>query len=260
MKNLYILIKELGVIEQISLTESLANLLWRDELGLTSVDSRDMRVSNLAFSYEMYETNLENYRHLLSLSVAYEKMDKAIAHYQQRYSLKLVNFIVGDISSIFQGLNSDETMLLDDKTPVDLDTLPQLVLQRIKQYFVDSFLIKDVKLSEEKHANIKYIDDTAEFHIVFTVLDMAVPNDTGAYERQPVEFDVFGRYQDEFTFYFDQIKTNKDRCFGYDEMLYDKRKEYLELILSRCKDKSGHSLKQALEQVAKEFVYDFWLE
>ncbi|ELA08439.1 hypothetical protein MOMA_07756 [Moraxella macacae 0408225] len=296
MKKIYILIKELGSFEQLAISESLANFLWRDELGLTAVDSRDVRVRNLEFSYSVYEASIENYRNLAMLAELYHKMDTAIFHYQQRYSVALVNFIVGDIDTMLQGFdkqgsdkqnsneqgfgkpdsafdnnsdnfnnfnnfNNNATQATEQATEaVDIYTLPKLVLQRIKQYFVEPFLITDVKLSEEKHVNIKYIDDTAEFRIIFTVLDVALPDDSEQYQYQPLVIDVFGRYQDKFSFYLDQVKTNKDRYFGYDNALYDKRQAYLNMILSRCKDEQGQDLETALKQVAKEFMYDFWLE
>lgn len=262
MKSLYILIKELGTIELVSVTDSLAELLWRDEFKLEPIDSRDMRVRNLPFSYDIYEASMESYRRLVELSVSYEKMDKAISYYQSRYSTQLVNHIVGDLDGIFQNLGNANNGF-SDQAIIDIESVPNLILQRLKQYFVDSFLIKDIAMSSEKHANVKFIDDTAEFRIVFTVLDVALPNDKGYYEKMPVEFNVFGRYQEE-RFYFDfvQIKTNKDRYFGYDEQLYDKRHAYIDLIISRCKDKSGNSLEQCLEKVANDFIhgFDFYLE
>lgn len=260
MQKIYILIKELGSIEQLSISDSLSDLLWREELGLTTVDSRDMRVRNLEFSYSVYEASLDKYRNLSELAELYHKMDTAILHYQQRYSLPLVNFIVGDVSQMLQGFDNDDTTQVSEQAVVDIQSLPQLVLQRIKQYFVAPFLIKDAKLSEEKHANIKYVDDTAEFRVVFTVLDVALPDDRGQYQRQPLTVDVLGRFQDKFTFYLEQAKTDKDRYFGYDNALYDKRHAYLSMILSRCKDKQGRDLATVLDQIGKEFVYDFWLD
>lgn len=257
MRQLYILIKELGNIEQISVTESLASLLWRAEFGLSSIDSRDMRIRNLPFNYDVYETSLDNYRKLSDLAVSYEKMDKAISHYQNRYSTRLVNYIIGDKNTIIQNLSEN---LPTGQAMIDVETVPTLVFHRLKSYFVDSFLIKDVQLSTEKHANIKYIDDTAEFRIHFTVLDVALPNDKGGYEKTPVVCEIFGRYQQEFRFDFSQIKTDKDRYFGYDEQLYDKRQAYMELIISRCKDKLDESLESCLKKVATEFIYDFYLE
>lgn len=261
MKNLFILIKELGNIEQLSVTESLANLLWKDEFELEPVDSRDMRVSNLPFGHDVYETRLESYRQLLEVASMYEKMDKAISYYQSRYSAKLVHSITGDVNDILTNLDTLDKP--QNEEVADVRTVPNLVLQRIKNYFVDNFLIKNVQLSTEKHANIKYVDGTAEFRVVFTVLDVALPDDKGFYQREPLICDVFGRYQaDQIQFDFNQIKTNKDRYFGYDEQLYDKRQAYIGLITARCKDKSGNSLEQCLHKVANEFVhgFDFYLE
>lgn len=262
MKNLFILIKELGNIEKLSVSDSLADLLWREEFGLEPVDSRDMRVSNLPFGHEVFETYLQNYHNLIELASMYEKMDKAISYYQNRYSTKLVNYVVGDIGALFYDIDNTPNASHEDKL-TDIKTVPNLVLQRLKQYFVDNFLIKDVALSTEKHANIKYIDDTAEFRIVFTVLDVALPDDKGVYKKSPLTCDVFGRYQaNDVQFAFQQMKTDKDRYFGYDEQLYDKRQAYLEFILSHCQDKSGHSLEACLQKIANEFVhgFDFYLE
>lgn len=261
MKMLYILVKELGSIESLTMTDSLAELLWRGELTLVAVDSRDMRVRNLPFSCEVYETDLASYRKLSELSVSYEKMDKAIAYYQKRYSTKLVNYIIGDMNEIFQSLQA--TSFGHDVQVVGaIEAVPNLILQRLKHYFVDKFLIKEVHLSTSQHANIKYIDDTADFRIVFTVLDVALPDEKGFYQRQPLVCDIFGQYKGGYYFDFAQIKTDKDRYFGYDEQLYDNKKSYLELVLSLCQDKDGNSLKNCLEKVAKEFIngFDFYLE
>lgn len=243
----------------------------RPEFALKPLKSTDLRIRNLEFANDMYETSVTAYRLLATLADHYQKMDKAIDYYARKFSPALVNGVVGNFDNFFHGLAlQDElyqstliypellqTASLDD---IDLTALPKRVIGELRHYFNEPFIIDNVRLSDEKHANIKYVDDTAEFHILFTVLDVVLPDDKGIYSRQSLNVDIFGRYDNQIYFDFERVQTDKSKFFGYDDLMYEKRHNYLQMIFDACQDKNGTPLRQVLESVAQTFVYDFWLE
>lgn len=260
---LRILIKELGTIQRVDVSETLSRVLDRSGLTLTPIKQTDLRIRNLEFAEDMYEMKLDEFRQLAEIAQHYDKMDKALNYYARHYSPALVHGVVGDI----------ETDYLDASMPVDVSVidiietplekvahLPKRVLSALKHYFNEPFVVQNLRLSEEKHANVKYIDDSAEFRILFTVLDVAIPDEAGHYHRQALDVDIFGRYDSQFSFDFAHAKVEQAKFLGYDDLMYDKRQAYFQMIFNACQTTDGVPLHQALEQVAQTFIYDFWLE
>lgn len=255
---LKVLITELGTITQLTISETLSRLLWREGFDIKPIKQSDIRIRNLSDSDDMYEMALSDFRVLATLAEKYQKLDKAIGYYERKFSAGLVNGVVGNFDNLFNGLATDTA---DNAiATIDVLALPNRVLAALKHYFNEPFIVENVRLSDEKHANIKYVDDTADFRILFTVLDVAMPDDTGQYRLQPLQVDVFGRYDNQIHFDFAQAKTDKGKFLGYDTTLYDKRQLYFQMIFDACQDRQGRPLTQVLEEVAQTFIYDFWLE
>lgn len=266
-----LLISELGTLQFVSLSESLSRLLARPEFGLKTVAYNDLRVRNLTFATEIFEINRVAFGLLASLIEPYQKMDKALDYYARKYSPALVKGVVGDFDDFFGGraLSADlyrqsltdpnivQTARIED---IDMQALPKQVIGELKHYFNEPFIVENVRLSDEKHVNAKLLDDTAEFRILFTILDVALPDETGIYTRQPLQVDLGGTYDNQIYFSFDHVKTDKAKFLGYDDRMYDKRQDYLQMIFDNAQDRDGKPLRQALEAVAQAFIYDFWLE
>lgn len=271
LTQLRILISELGTLHIVAVSESLSWLIARPEFGLRPVEPRDLRVRNLEFASDIVETSREKFGLLVSLADSYQKMDKALDYYARHYSPDLVKGVVGDFDNYFGGRaltehlyqqslidpNIIQTVSLDD---IDMQVLPKRVISELKHYFNEPFIVENVRLSDEKHANAKLMNDTAEFRILFTVLNVVLPDETGIYTRQPLHVDIGGYYDNQIYFAFDQVKTDKAKFLGYDDLMYDKRQAYLQMIFDNAQDKEGKPLRQALETVAQAFIYDFWLE
>ena len=269
--QLRILISEWDTIQLITISDSLARLTSRSEFELKSLKPSDLRIRNLEFADDMVEMSLANYRLLATLAPHYDKMDKALDYYARKYSSALVDSVVGNFDNFFHGLalnralyqqsldNPDEMYHLSIND-IDLADLPKRVIGELRHYFNEPFIIDNVRLSDEQHANAKFADDTAEFRILFTVLDVAMPDEAGIYQRGSLAVDIFGRYDNQIYFDFERVKTDKSKFLGYDDVMYDKRHAYLQMIFDNCQDKDGKPLRQVLEAVAQTYVYDFWLE
>lgn len=269
--QLKILITEIGRVQEIEISDSLSRLLSRSEFDIRKIESSDMRIRNLEYADEIYEMSTASFRLLAGLSEHYLKMDKAIDYYARNYSLGLVNGVVGNFDDYFHGIALEEaiyqqslsnpsvirTATLED---IDMQALPRRVIGELRHYFNEPFIVENVRLSDEKNANVKFVDDTAEFRILFTVLDVALPDENAIYQRQSLEVDIFGRYDNQIYFDFGQVKTDKGKFLGYDDNMYEKRHAYLQMIFATCQDREGKPLRQVLETVAQTFIYDFWLE
>lgn len=263
---LRILIKELGTIQSVDVSETLSHVLDRSGLTITPVSQTDLRIRNLPFAEDMYEMKLDEFRQLAEIAQHYDKMDKALNYYARHYSQALVHGVVGDIETDYIDapipiISGDGAVGDTLETPLQkVANLPKRVLSVLKHYFNEPFVVQNLRLSDEKHANVKYIDDSAEFRILFTVLDVAIPDEAGHYHYQPLDVDIFGRYDSQFSFDFAHAKIEQAKFFGYDDLMYDKRQTYFQMIFNACQTTDGVPLYQALEQVAQTFIYDFWLE
>ncbi|MFW2176304.1 MULTISPECIES: hypothetical protein [unclassified Moraxella] len=266
MLTLHIFIKELGVIEPLTLSMALAGVLPYQELGLSQIDRQDMRISNLSYSYDVYEMSLDSFRQLAEIAESYQKLYKVIEHYQARFSPMLLSALVGSLDNGFMGLLTTKTSPNAtppaiswslDKHELSMDELerfPKQALAQLKQYFVEPFLIEKVILSDEPYVNMRYIDGTAEFRILVTIADVALPNAQGVYQLQPLTFNIFGRYDQGFNFNMGALRTDKDRYFLADKTLSDNRSAYLQLMIKNSQDSTGQSFSQLLEVTAKPFV------
>lgn len=265
--QLTILIKELGTLQTLTVSATLSQLLGHPDVRMVLVKPQDLRIRNLTFAQAIYEMTVADFRLLASLADIYQKMDKGLEYYARKYSPALVAGVVGTLNNFFLGdglpleRDFDPSKVRDIQlNDLDLQGLPKRVLARLRHYFNEPFIVENIRLSDEKHANAKLLDDTAEFRILFTVLDVAMPDEQGIYQLQPLHCDIFGRYDAQIYFDFEHIKTDKSKFFGYDDGIYDKRQAYLQMIFDACQDRDGKPLRQALEAVAQTFIYDFWLE
>lgn len=257
MQTYLILLKDNTPLESVEITDEFAHLLRfdqvREQMGLVYIPNNDVRVRNLSAhaNQKYFSMSLQDFRHFIVLSSHYQKMKKVITHYSNKFSPKLIDALVGNIDNLYRGLLSQQ----NPPTKITVANIPNIVLNQLKYYFFSPFLITSAKLSQGKYDNVKFLDGTAEFRIIFTIADVALPQDKQSYELQSLTFDIFGKYyNNEFIFSEKNVRIDRERLLRYDDELYQNRKAYLHLVLTHAQDEQGNNLQTVLENVAKQFV------
>lgn len=257
MQTFYILLKDNTPLERVDVTDEFAHLLRfdqvREQLGLRPIPSNDVQVRNLANSAnsQFFAMPLQEFKHFVVLNNHYQKMQKVIHHYKNKFSPRLIDAVVGNIDNLYRGLLNQH----NPPTRITVANIPARVLNELKQYFFNPFKISSVKLSQGKYDNVRFIDGSAEFKLIFTIEGVALPIDSKSYGLQTLTFDILGNYVNgKFEFNYQRIRIDKERLLSFDEQLYQNRKEYATLLLSHSEDERGYNLTHALEEVAMQFV------